>query len=34
VSLDEHIEFVIDSLKPVQKEIGLGLKEETQAQVS
>jgi predicted hydrolase (HD superfamily) len=31
VSLDEHIQFVIDSLKPVQKEIGLGLKEETSA---
>jgi predicted hydrolase (HD superfamily) len=27
VSLDEHIQFVIDSLKPVQTEIGLGLKE-------
>ena len=27
VSLDEHIQFVIDSLKPVQKEIGLGLRE-------
>jgi len=24
VELDEHIQFVIDSLKPVQKEIGLG----------
>ena len=28
VTLDEHIQFVIDALKPVQKEIGLGLKEE------
>jgi len=28
VELDEHIQFVIDALKPVQKEIGLGLKEE------
>jgi predicted hydrolase (HD superfamily) len=28
VDLDEHIQFVIDALKPVQKEIGLGLKEE------
>jgi hypothetical protein len=25
VTLDEHIQFVIDSLKPAQKEIGLGL---------
>ena len=25
VELDDHIRFVIDSLKPVQKEIGLGL---------
>lgn len=25
VTLDEHIQFVIDSLRPVQKEIGLGL---------
>ena len=28
VELDEHICFVIDSLKPVQKEIGLGPKDE------
>ncbi len=28
VELDEHIRFVIDSLKPVQKEIGLGPREE------
>ena len=28
VDLDEHIRFVIDSLKPVQKEIGLGPREE------
>jgi predicted hydrolase (HD superfamily) len=28
VELDEHIQFVIDSLKPVQKEVGLGPKEE------
>ena len=28
VELDEHIRFVIDSLKPVQTEIGLGPKEE------
>jgi len=28
VELDEHIRFVIDALKPVQKEIGLGLKEQ------
>src|SRR5260370_38193672 len=28
VELDEHIRFVIDALKPVQKEIGLGPKEE------
>ena len=28
VDLDEHIRFVIDALKPVQKEIGLGLREE------
>jgi predicted hydrolase (HD superfamily) len=27
VELDEHIRFVIDALKPVQKEIGLGLRE-------
>ncbi len=27
VELDEHIQFVIDALKPVQKEIGLGLRE-------
>ena len=27
VELDEHIRFVIDSLKPVQKEIGLGPRE-------
>jgi len=28
VGLDEHIRFVIDALKPVQKEIGLGPKED------
>ena len=28
VDLDEHIRFVIDALKPVQKEIGVGPKEE------
>jgi predicted hydrolase (HD superfamily) len=28
VELDEHIQFVIDALKPVQKEIGLGPREE------
>jgi len=28
VTLEEHIQFVIDSLKPVQKEIGLGPREE------
>jgi predicted hydrolase (HD superfamily) len=28
VELDDHIRFVIDALKPVQKEIGLGPKEE------
>ena len=28
VDLDEHIRFVIDALKPVQKEIGLGPREE------
>ena len=28
VELDEHIQFVIESLKPVQKEIGLGPREE------
>ena len=28
VDLDEHIKFVIDALKPVQKEIGLGPREE------
>ena len=28
VELDEHIRFVIDALKPVQKEIGLGLREQ------
>ena len=27
VELDDHIRFVIDALKPVQKEIGLGLRE-------
>ena len=27
VELDDHIQFVIDSLKPVQKEIGLGPRE-------
>ena len=31
VELDEHIRFVIDSLKPVQKEIGLGRAEEQPA---
>jgi predicted hydrolase (HD superfamily) len=29
VELDQHIQFVIDSLKPVQAKIGLGIKEET-----
>jgi predicted hydrolase (HD superfamily) len=29
VDLDEHIRFVIETLKPVQKEIGLGLREES-----
>ena len=28
VTLDEHIQFVIDALKPVQNEIGLGPKED------
>ncbi|HVS21017.1 MAG TPA: HD domain-containing protein [Pyrinomonadaceae bacterium] len=28
IELDQHIRFVIDALKPVQKEIGLGPKEE------
>jgi len=28
IELDEHIRFVIDALKPVQKEIGLGPREE------
>ena len=31
VELDEHIRFVIDALRPVQKEIGLGLREEQAA---
>src|SRR2546423_10946540 len=31
VELDEHIRFVIDALKPVQKEIGLGPREEQAA---
>src|SRR5438445_8400016 len=31
VELDEHIRFVIDALKPVQKEIGLGRAEEQAA---
>jgi len=31
VELDDHIRFVIDSLKPVQKEIGLGRAEEQAA---
>jgi putative nucleotidyltransferase with HDIG domain len=31
VDLDEHIRFVIDALKPVQKEIGLGPREEQAA---
>ena len=31
VDLDEHIRFVIDALKPAQKEIGLGPKEEQAA---
>jgi len=31
VDLDEHIQFVIDALKPVQKEIGLGQQEEQAA---
>jgi predicted hydrolase (HD superfamily) len=31
VELDEHIRFVIDALRPVQKEIGLGLREEQTA---
>jgi len=30
VELEEHIRFVIDALKPVQKEIGLGPKQEEQ----
>jgi predicted hydrolase (HD superfamily) len=33
VELDEHIRFVIDALKPVQKEIGLGPKEEATTDV-
>src|SRR6266850_8043155 len=33
IELDEHIRFVIDALKPVQKEIGLGPREE-QAETS
>lgn len=32
VDLDEHIRFVIEALKPVQKEIGLGPKQEPVAQ--
>jgi len=28
VELDDHIRFVIDALKPVQQEIGLGPREE------
>jgi len=32
VDLDEHIRFVIEALKPVQKEIGLGPKQETVAE--
>ena len=31
VELDDHIRFVIDALKPVQKEIGLGPREEQAA---
>jgi len=31
VDLDEHIRFVIESLKPAQKEIGLGLTQEQSA---
>jgi len=31
VELDEHIRFVIEALKPVQKEIGLGLRETAEA---
>jgi predicted hydrolase (HD superfamily) len=31
VELDEHIRFVIEALKPIQKEIGLGLREEQAA---
>jgi predicted hydrolase (HD superfamily) len=31
VELDEHIRFVIDALKPAQKEIGLGLREASTA---
>jgi predicted hydrolase (HD superfamily) len=31
VTLEDHIQFVIDSLKPVQREIGLGPREETPA---
>ena len=27
VDLDEHIQFVIDTLRPIQKEIGLGKSE-------
>jgi predicted hydrolase (HD superfamily) len=34
VTLDEHIQFVIDALKPVQKEIGLGPREEPASRVS
>ena len=34
VELDEHIRFVIDSLKPVQKKIGLGPREEQASQAT
>jgi predicted hydrolase (HD superfamily) len=33
VELDEHIRFVIDALKPVQKEIGLGPREDATSDV-
>jgi predicted hydrolase (HD superfamily) len=34
VELDDHIRFVIEALKPVQREIGLGAREEQAVQTS
>jgi predicted hydrolase (HD superfamily) len=31
VELDEHIRFIIEALKPIQKEIGLGAREASES---